>query len=96
MWQKGGGAKQSTRRGGHSLTEDSQTEQERQRSVYTSSSIMLTTNSSNDEKKFLSNIRAEDINTKVMNIHISLKSCCFVRNAVANYNTFAESCPKPE
>ena len=29
MWQTGGGAKQSTRRGGPSLTEDSPTERER-------------------------------------------------------------------
>ena len=51
MWQTGGGAKQSTHRGGHSLTEDSQTKRERQHSVYTSSCIMLRTNSSNDEEK---------------------------------------------
>ena len=51
MWQTGGKAKQSIRRGGFSLTEDSQTDRERQRSVYTSSCIMLTTNSSNDDEE---------------------------------------------
>ena len=48
MWKTGNGAKQSTRRGGSSLTEDSQTEHER--SVYASSRTMLRTNSSNDEE----------------------------------------------
>ena len=33
MWQTGGGAKQSSRHGGPSPTEDLQTERERQRSV---------------------------------------------------------------
>ena len=33
MWQTGGGAKQSTRRGGSSLTEDLQIERECKRSV---------------------------------------------------------------
>ena len=51
MLQTGGGAKQSTRRGGPSLTEDSQTERERKPSVYTSSCIKLTTNSSNVEEE---------------------------------------------
>ena len=51
MWQTDGGAKQSTRHGGPSLTEDSQTERERYCCVYTSSGIMLTTNSSNDEEE---------------------------------------------
>ena len=51
MWQTGGGDKQSTGRGGPSLTEDMQTERERQLSVYTSSCVMLITNSSNDEEE---------------------------------------------
>ena len=43
MWQTESVAKQSTRRGDPSLTEDSQVERERLRSVYTFSCIMLTT-----------------------------------------------------
>ena len=49
MCQTDGGAKQSTRRGGPSLTENLQTE--RERSIYTSSCIKLTTNSSNDDEE---------------------------------------------
>ena len=51
MWQTDGGAKQSTHRGGPSLTEDLQTDYEHSRSVCTSSCIMLKTNSSNDEEE---------------------------------------------
>ena len=57
MWQTGGGAKQSTRRGGSSLTEDSQTDRERQPSVYPSSCIMLTRNSSNDEEEAITTLQ---------------------------------------
>ena len=51
MWQTDGGAKQSTRRGGPSLTEDLQTTVSANAMwpMYTSSCIMLTTNSSSDE-----------------------------------------------
>ena len=51
MWQVGGGAKKSTRRGGSSLPVDSKTEPERTRSVYTSSCIMRRTHSSNAEEE---------------------------------------------
>ena len=43
MWQTGGGAKQSTRRGGPVLTEESQTEHELLRMECTSSCVMLST-----------------------------------------------------
>ena len=51
MWQTDGGARQSTRRGGPSITEDLQTERDANAvwPVNTSFCIMLTTNSSYDE-----------------------------------------------